>query len=32
MTRLQKNTLQLKTLFALSNPWMVRHQLLGAQG
>ena len=29
---LKKNTLQLKTLFALSNLWMVRHQLLGAQG
>ncbi len=28
----KKNTLQLKTLFALSNLWMVRHQLLGAQG
>lgn len=28
---LKKNTLQLKTLFALSNLWMVRHQLLGAQ-
>ena len=29
---LMKNTLQLKTLFALSNLWMVRHQLLAAQG
>lgn len=29
---LKNNTLQLKTLFALSNLWMVRHQLLGAQG
>ena len=29
---LKKNTLQLKTLFALSNLWMVRHQLLGVQG
>lgn len=28
---LKKNTLQLKTLFALSNLWMVRHQLMGAQ-
>jgi len=28
---LKKNTLQLKTLFALSNLWMVRHKLLGAQ-
>jgi len=28
---LKKNTLQLKTLFALSNLWMVRHQLLAAQ-
>ena len=28
---LKKNTLQLKTLFALSNLCMVRHQLLGAQ-
>jgi hypothetical protein len=28
----KKNTLQLKTLFALSNLWMVRHQLLAAQG
>ena len=27
----KKNALQLKTLFALSNLWMVRHQLLGAQ-
>ena len=29
---LMKNTLQLKTLFALSNLWMARHQLLAAQG
>ena len=29
---LKKNTLQLKTLFALSNLWMARHQLLAAQG
>ena len=29
---LKKNTLQLKTLFALSKLWMARHQLLGAQG
>ena len=29
---LKKNTLQLKTLFALSNLWMVRHQLLQALG
>ena len=29
---LKKNTLQLKTLFALSNLWMVRHQLMAAQG
>jgi len=29
---LKKNTLQLKTLFALSNLWMVRYQLLAAQG
>ena len=28
---LKKNTLQLKTLFALSNLWMVRHQLLAAK-
>ena len=28
---LKKNTLQLKTLFALSNLWMVRHKLMGAQ-
>ena len=28
---LKKNTLQLKTQFALSNLWMMRHQLLGAQ-
>ena len=29
---LAKNTANLVTLFALSNLWMVRHQLLGAQG
>ena len=29
---LKKNTLQLKTLFALSNLWMVRHTLMAAQG
>ena len=29
---LKKNTLQLKTLFALSNLWMVRHQVLAAKG
>ena len=29
---LKKNTLQLKTLFALSNLWMARHQVLAAQG
>jgi len=29
---LKKNPLQLKTLFALSNLWMARHQLLAAQG
>ena len=29
---LKKNTLQLKTLFALSNLWIVRHQLMAAQG
>ena len=29
---LKKNTLQLKTLFALSNLWMVRHQLMAARG
>ncbi|MBC7445973.1 MAG: IS5 family transposase, partial [Polaromonas sp.] len=29
---LKKNTLQFKTLFALSNLWMVRHQLMAAQG
>ena len=29
---LKKNTLQLKTLFALSNLWMARHQLRAAQG
>ena len=28
---LKKNTLQLKTLFALSNLWMVRHQLRGCR-
>jgi IS5 family transposase len=28
---LKKNTLQLKTLFALSNLWMSRHKLMGAQ-
>ena len=28
---LTKNTLQLKTLFALSNLWMVRQQLLAAK-
>ena len=28
---LEKNTLHLKTLFALSNLWMARHQLLAAQ-
>ena len=28
---LKKNTLQIKTLFALSNLWMVRHKLTGAQ-
>jgi transposase, IS5 family len=28
---LKKNTLQLKTLFALSNLWMVRHKLMGEQ-
>lgn len=28
---LKKNTLQLKTLFVLSNLWMVRRQLLAAQ-
>ena len=28
---LTKNTLQLKTLFALSNLWMVRHRLMAAQ-
>jgi hypothetical protein len=27
-----KNTLQFKTLFALSSLWMVRHPLLAAQG
>jgi len=26
---LAKNTAQLKTLFALSNLWMVRHKLMG---
>ena len=29
---LKKNTLQLKTLFALSNLWMVRRQVMAAQG
>ena len=29
---LKKNTLQLKTLFALSNLWMVRHTLMAQQG
>lgn len=29
---LKKNTLQLTTLFALSNLWMVRKKLLGMQG
>ena len=29
---LKKNTLQLKTLFALSNLWMARHPLIAAQG
>jgi IS5 family transposase len=29
---LKKNTLQLKTLFALSNLWIARHQLMAAQG
>ena len=29
---IKKNTLQLKTLFALSNLWMVRHQLLAVRG
>ena len=29
---LMKNTLQLTTLFALSNLWMVRHQLLAERG
>ena len=29
---LKKNTLQFKTLFVLSNLWMVRHQLLATQG
>ena len=29
---LKKNTLQLKTLFALSNLWMVRHRLIATQG
>ena len=28
---LKKNTLQLKTLFALSNLWMIRHKLMAAQ-
>ena len=29
---LKKNTAQLVTLFALSNLWMMRHQLMGARG
>jgi len=29
---LKKNTLQLKTLFALSNLWMVRRQVMAMQG
>lgn len=29
---LKKSTLQLKTLFALSNLWMARHQLMAVQG
>ena len=29
---LKKNTLELKTLFALSNLWMARHPLMAAQG
>ena len=29
---LKKNTLQLKTLFALSNLWMTRHPLMATQG
>ena len=29
---LKKNTLQLKTLFALSNLWMARHTLVAEQG
>lgn len=29
---LKKNTLQLKTLFALSNLWMARHQVMATQG
>jgi len=29
---LKKNTLQLKTLFALSNLWKARHQLMAVQG
>ena len=28
---LKKNTAQIVTLFALSNLWMVRHQLMGAK-
>ena len=28
---LKKNTLQIKTLFALSNSWMVRHKLMAVQ-
>ena len=29
---LKKNTLQIKTLFALSNLWMARHKLMGCLG
>lgn len=29
---LKKKTLQLKTLFALSNLWMARHKLMGGLG
>ena len=29
---LKKNTLQLKTLFALSNLWMIKHRLMATQG
>ena len=29
---LMKNTVQLVTLFALSNLWMARRQLMGARG